>query len=106
MAEGERLKLGKGVAFVKSRLKRLAGGNEIWETDFQALPRPIMQDETHYIGMVVDEDGGSLLADLPVRGRPSVNDRATLLAKWAAPRKLVHLKWKSLGKLEPGGTHD
>ena len=24
--------------------------------------------------------------------------------KWAAPRKLVHVKWKSLGKLEPGGT--
>src|SRR3954451_13958873 len=25
---------------------------------------------------------------------------------WAAPRKLVHLKWKSLGKLEPGGTRE
>ena len=32
-----------------------------------------------------------------------VADRFSL---WAAPRKLVHLKWKSLGKLEPGGTHD
>jgi hypothetical protein len=25
---------------------------------------------------------------------------------WAAPRKLVHLKWKSLGKLGPGGIHE
>ena len=25
---------------------------------------------------------------------------------WVAPRKLVHLKWKSLGKLEPGGTRE
>ncbi len=38
-----------------------------------------MQGETHYLGMVVTE-GGSLLADLPVHGGPSVNDLATLLA--------------------------
>ena len=25
---------------------------------------------------------------------------------WAAPRELVHLKWKSLGRLEPGGTRE
>jgi hypothetical protein len=29
-----------------------------------------------------------------------------LLGMWAAPRNLVHLKWESLGKLEPGGTHE
>ena len=79
MAEEERLKLGKGVAFVKSRLKRLPEGGDIWEADFEALPKPITQNTTHYLGMVVTEDG-SLLADLPVRGRPSVNDLATLLA--------------------------
>lgn len=39
-----------------------------------------MQTETHYLGMVVTEKDGSLLSDLPVRGRPSVNDLATLLA--------------------------
>ena len=33
-----KLKLGKGVAFVKSRLKRLAQGDDAWEADFQALP--------------------------------------------------------------------
>ena len=80
MAEEEKLKLGKGVAFVKSRLKRLPQGDETWEADFQALPKPIMQTETHYLGMVVTKKGGSLLADLPVHGRPSVNDLATLLA--------------------------
>src|SRR5258708_31105898 len=33
-------------------------------------------------------------------------DRRRERFNWAAPRKLVHLKWKSLGKLEPGGTHE
>ena len=80
MADEEKLKLGKGAAFVKGRLKRLPQGDETWEADFQALPKPIMQTETHYLGMVVTKEGGSLLADLPVHGRPSVNDLATLLA--------------------------
>src|SRR4051794_31849197 len=40
----------------------------------------MMQTETHYLGMVVTGEGGSLLADLPVHARPSVNDLATLLA--------------------------
>jgi hypothetical protein len=76
----ERLKLGKGVAFVKSRLNRLPHVGEEWEADFEALPKPIMQTETHYLGMVVTKRGGSLLTDMEVHGRPSVNDLATLLA--------------------------
>jgi hypothetical protein len=80
VAEEEKLKLGKGVAFDKSRLKRLPQGDDTWEADFQALPKPNMQNETHYLGMVVGQEDGSLLADLPVHGRPSVNDLATLLA--------------------------
>ena len=43
MAEEEKLKLGKGAAFVKSRLKRLPQVDEVWEADFEALPKPIMQ---------------------------------------------------------------
>jgi hypothetical protein len=39
-----------------------------------------MQSETHYIGMVVTQPDGFLLADSQVEGRPSVNDLATLLA--------------------------
>jgi hypothetical protein len=80
VAEEERLKLGKGTAFVKSRLKRLDRCDEIWEADFRALPRPIEQAQTHYLGMVVTGEDGSLLADTQVQGRPSVNDLATILA--------------------------
>ena len=80
MIEDEKLKLGKGVAFVKSRLKRLAQSDETWETDFQETSTLIMQSETRILGVVVTEAGGSLLADLPLGGKPSVNDLATLLA--------------------------
>ena len=80
MAEEEKLKLGKGAAFVKSRLKRFPQVDEVLEADFEALPKPIMQTETHYLGMVVEKKGGRLLADLTVHGRPTVNDLATLLA--------------------------
>ena len=80
MAEEEKLRLGKGTAFVKGRLKVLPRGDDVWEADFQALPRPITQNETHYLGMVSGDEDGSLLADMTVHGRPSVNDLATLLA--------------------------
>ena len=80
MADEEKLKLGKGAAFVKSRLKRLPQGDETWEADFRALPKPIDQSDTHYRGMAVAEAGGSLLSESEVHGRPSVNDLATLLA--------------------------
>jgi hypothetical protein len=77
--EEEKLKLGKGAAFVKGRLKRLRQVDETWEADFQALPKPITQNETHYLGMVVAPNG-SFLANSHVKGRPTVNDMATLLA--------------------------
>jgi hypothetical protein len=77
--EEEKLRLGKGEAFVKSRLKRLRQEDETWEADSQALPKPITQSETHHLGMVVAPDG-SFLADSHVEGRPTVNDMATLLA--------------------------
>jgi hypothetical protein len=78
--EEEKLKLGKGAAFVKSRFKRLRQEDGTWEADFRALPKPITQSETHYLGLVVAQPDGSLLADSHVEGRPSVNDLATLLA--------------------------
>ena len=80
MAQEEKLKLGKGAAFVKSRLKNLPQGDETWEADFRALPKPIEQSVTHYRGMVVRQADGSLRAESEVHGRPSVNDLATLLA--------------------------
>jgi hypothetical protein len=36
MAEEEKLKLGKGAAFVKSRLRLLPQGDDTWEADFRA----------------------------------------------------------------------
>src|SRR5438034_10352052 len=105
--EEEKLKLGKGAAFAKARLKRLRQEDETWEADFQALPKPITQSQTHYLGMVVDPDG-SILADSQVEGRPTVNDMATLLAnamrrpltgKTHRPRRLHvrgHPQWRAL----------
>ena len=105
--EEEKLVLGKGAAFVKGRLKRLRQEDETWEADFQALPKPITQSQTHYRGMVVAPDG-SLLADSHVEGRPTVNDMATLLAqamrrplagKAHRPRRIHvrgHPQWREL----------
>jgi hypothetical protein len=102
-----KLKLGKGAAFAKGHLKRLRQGDETWEADFQALPKPITQSTTNYLGMVVAQDG-SLLADSHVEGRPTVNDMATLLAqamrrpltgKAHRPRRLHvrgHPQWREL----------
>jgi hypothetical protein len=105
--EEEKLKLGTSAAFVKSRFKRLRQEDETWEADFQALPKPITQSQTHYQGMVVAPDG-SFLADAHVEGRPTVNDMATLLAhamrrplagKAHRPRRIHvrgHPQWKEL----------
>jgi hypothetical protein len=103
----ERLKLGKGAAFVKGRFKRLRQADETWEADFRALPRPVTQSQTHYRGMVVSPDG-SFLAESRVEGRPTVNDLATLLdhamrrplaGKAHRPRRVHvrgHPQWKEL----------
>jgi hypothetical protein len=105
--EEEKLKLGKGAAFVKGRLKRLRQEGETWEADFQALPKPITQSRTDYLGMVVAL-GGSFLADSQVKGKPTVNDMATLLAtamrrpltgKAHRPRRIHvrgHPQWREL----------
>jgi hypothetical protein len=103
----EKLRLGKGAAFVKGPLKRLRQEDETWEADFQALPKPITQSLTHYRGMVVAPDA-TLLADSHVEGRPTVNDMATLLAQAMRrpltgnahrPRRIHvrgHPQWKEL----------
>jgi hypothetical protein len=74
-------KRGHGAALDKARLKRLRLKDETWEADFRALPKPIMQSETHYLGLVVTKRGGSVLAETKVEGRPSSNDLAALLGK-------------------------
>jgi hypothetical protein len=103
----EKLKLGKGAAFVKGHFQRLRQEDETWEADFQALPKPVSQSQTHYRGMVVAPDG-SLRADSHVEDRPTVNDMASLLAhamrrplagKGHRPRRIHvrgHPQWKEL----------
>src|SRR3954451_6371509 len=78
--ERKKLTLGKGAAFVKGRLKRLPQEDDTWEADFRALPQPLAQNETHYLGLVVIQGEGSVLAEEQLESTPNVNDLATLLA--------------------------
>ncbi len=73
--------LGKGATFGKVGLKRLRQEDDTWEADFRALPKPIMQTQTHYLGMVVVKKNSSVLAESHVEGRPSSNDMAALLVQ-------------------------
>ena len=80
--ELDTLKLGKGATFfVKSQLKRLRQEDETWEADFRALPKPITQSATHYLGMVLVPPHGYLLAMFEIEQAPTVNDLAKLLAE-------------------------
>ena len=102
------LKFGKAYAFVKSRLKRLRQEDATWEVDFRALPKPLIQSETRYLGLVVVKRGGFILAETQVEGRPSVNDLTTLLVHAMRrpltdtahrPRRIHvrgHRQWKEL----------
>jgi hypothetical protein len=74
-------KPGTGSAFAKTGFKRLRQEEHTWEADFRALPKPMTQSETHYLGMVVMKEGGSVLAQTQVEGRPDASDLAALLAQ-------------------------
>jgi hypothetical protein len=106
--KADNLKLGKGAAFDKARLKRLRQEDEPWEADFRALPKPLLQSETRYLGLVVTKRSGSVLADMQVEGRLSANELAALLGKAMRepltdgthrPRRLYvrgHRQWQEL----------
>lgn len=87
--DDNKLKLGKGMAFVKSRLKRLPQEDETWEADFRVMPEPSKKRGKRYIGMVLSQPHGFLLAMSDIEATPTVNDLATLLAN-AMKRPLVH----------------
>jgi hypothetical protein len=70
------LKLGKGVAFVKTKLRQLPQSEDLWEADFQQCP-----DEEVWLGLVVSQTNHFVLADLMIEHDPTVNDLADLLAK-------------------------
>ena len=79
------LKLGKGSAFVKSRLRRLPQGDDVWEADF--LP-----EADYWTGMVIEQEHGFVFAMKMLETTPTVNDLAHLLAD-AMQRPLVEIGW-------------
>jgi hypothetical protein len=42
-------------------LKRLPQGEESWEANFRALPKTMVENETHDLGLVVVQNEGSVL---------------------------------------------
>lgn len=80
IGDENKLRLGKGVAFVKSHLHRLRQDDETWEADFRAVPKPIARSATHYVGMVLTQHGGLFRVESEIDHSPKVDDLATLLA--------------------------
>src|SRR5271157_486026 len=79
----EKLNLGKGSAFVKSRLGRLPRTDEVWEADIQ--PMSVWGWDARYhgelwLGMVMTQIENFHLALLASEAAPGINDLATLLA--------------------------
>ncbi len=72
---------GNGAPIALGQLKRLRQDDHTWEADFRVLPKPPMRNETHYLGVVVLTEGGSVLAQSQVEGRPTANDLAALLTE-------------------------
>src|SRR5262245_8381482 len=79
VAREEKLHLTKTKGLAKRRLLQLSQRDDTWEADFRALPKPMGQSETHYLGMVVVKKGGAVLAESHVEGKPSATDLAALL---------------------------
>ena len=81
MADEEKLKLGKGAAFVKSRLKALPECDEIWEADFRRCPSRSSRPRPTTSGWSSRQDG-SLLADR----RSTAGPRSTTWPRsWPTP---------------------
>ena len=74
------LKLGKGSAFVKSRLRRLPQFEETWEADVQPIPGKRPGQINFWLGMVIEQEDGGVLTTLSLDSPPTVNEFAKLLA--------------------------
>ena len=80
----EKLNLGKGSAFVKSRLSRLPRTDEVWEADIQPISPWGWDARRHselWLGMVLTQTDNFHLALLASEAAPGINDLASLLAK-------------------------
>src|SRR3954471_5865382 len=88
----EHLKLGKGSAFVKSKLRYLPRTDDVWEVDFQPVPEQVWKRLPRgelWLGLVVSVPERLHLANLLLEvPPPTVNDLARLLAR-AMNRPLV-----------------
>ena len=73
-----KLKLGKGSAFVKSRLRRYPQEDGVWEADFQPIPNE--ENVEFWLGMVVDQEIAIERAHEVLDVPPTVNHLAGLLA--------------------------
>jgi hypothetical protein len=71
----DKLKLGKGAAFVTSQLQRLRQNDDVWEADFGSL-----EEGGTWLGLVVSPPSGAILASELCEDVPNVNDLATLMA--------------------------
>ena len=80
----EKLNLGKGSAFVKSRLIRLPRTDEVWEADIQPISPWGWDAGRHgelWLGIVLTQPENFHLALLASEAAPGINDLASLLAK-------------------------
>jgi hypothetical protein len=78
--EPDKLRLGKGVAFVKSHLRRLPLGDDVWEADFMWALSTLNPRETVWVGLIVHRDGW-VVTERMMDQSPTVNDMAALLAR-------------------------
>lgn len=69
----------KATATFAKSIKSLRQADQTWEADFRALPKPLLQSETQYLGLVVSKTDGSLLAQMQIGGRPKTHDLSALL---------------------------
>lgn len=81
-----KLKLGKGSAFVKSRLRRYLQEDDVWEVDFQPVPNE--KNVEFWLGMAVSQEVGVELSLEILNSPPTVNDLARLIAQ-AIQRPIV-----------------
>lgn len=87
--EPDKLKLGKGVAFVKSQLRYLRQEDDTWEADFFPIPCSSSPHGCVWMGMVLGHTDDFLLAERMVKDLLSVNDLADLLAQ------AMHARWSN-----------
>ncbi len=75
-----KLKLGKGSYFVKTRLRQLKQEDDTWEADFFPVSSPDARVGDMWVGLVLSHAHDNVLAQYTVQEPPGVNDLARLLA--------------------------